>query len=1041
MKLAEFSIKHSLFVNLLSLFLLLAGVFSLLRMQREAYPSVSFDVVTVNTVYAGAPAEEVEKLATIPLEKELKRVDGIDEIRSSSLENLSAISIMLSPEVKNKAKVINDIQRAVDRVKNFPEGVEDPEVTEISMKEFPVIEVSLSGQLLEANLQEYAEALQDRLEDIKGVASVNRKGFRDEEIWIEVEPEKLKEYHLSLEEIMSALRRRNRSIPAGKLTLPQGEFSIRTTGEFKTVPEIEEVIIRANEVGNYLRVRDVGQVKRTFEEEDVINKTLGTRAINLVVVKKESGDAIDIVEDIKCIVEDFRKDVSPELKISYVDDLSFYIQRRLDVLRNNGWIGVSLVIISLLIFLNRYVAVITAFGLPIAFFTTFAVMSYLGISINLISMFGLIIVLGMLVDDGIIISENVYRYIEGGMAPREAAIVGTQEVMRPVTATILTTMAAFSPLLFMSGIIGKFIRGIPIVVILALAASLLEAFVILPSHLSDFVRVRRDKSGRVRSKKESPWFQKLLSGYTGLLRGAVKRRYLVVVCLFILLISFVFIAKNMSFILFPSTGIEFFFVRAEAPRGTPLEKTNELVKQLEVLVRELSPEELDTFVTEVGRFQENILDPYLRRDSHLTQITVYLTPPRQRKRDAFEIKEALRERAKNIEGFENIYFDMPEGGPPVGKAVAVRIRGEEYNVLEEIANQFQDFMKPVEGALDVQHDYRPGEDQIRVIVDEAKASRAYLSIGEIAATVRNAFEGGVATSIKRVKAEEEIDVIVRFPLAERKTLETFQEILIPNRFDNLIPLKEVGRVEEGKGMTVINHLDGKRVVTVSAGVDTEKITSLKLNQMVAKHFKDIESRYPGYTVRYGGEQEETQESMRSLLRAFVLAFFLIFMILATNFNSLHQPLVVMLAIPFGLIGVIIAFLLHGEPLSFMAFLGVVGLSGVVVNDSIVLVDFINKLRKKGVDRRHSIIEAGQLRLRPVTLTTLTTVLGLTPVAYGIGGGDPFLQPAALAICWGLVFATALTLIVIPCIYAVIDDLAIFLSRGRKKKREFKEEEL
>jgi multidrug efflux pump subunit AcrB len=390
--------------------------------------------------------------------------------------------------------------------------------------------------------------------------------------------------------------------------------------------------------------------------------------------------------------------------------------------------------------------------------------------------------------------------------------------------------------------------------------------------------------------------------------------------------------------------------------------------------------------------------------------------------------------AKNIRGFKHIYFDMPQAGPPVGKAVAIRIRGDNYAVLNKIAVRFRNFISHIKGALDVQDDYRPGQSQIRVIVDEAKASRAYLSLQDIAATVRDAFEGGTATSIKRVKAEKEIDVIVRFPASQRSKIKTFQEILIPNRFGNLIPLKQVARIEKSKGMTVINHLDGKRVITVSANVNSKEISSLKLNRMVAEHFKGIESRHPDYTIKYGGEQEKTQESMQSLSRAFILAFFLIFMILATNFNSLTQPLVVMLAIPFGLIGVIIAFLFQGVPFSFMAILGVVGLSGVVVNDSIVLVDFINRLRQKGVDRRHSIIEAGQLRLRPVILTTVTTVLGLASVAYGFGGRDPFLQPAALAIVWGLLFATVLTLIIIPCIYAVIDDLTLFLKRQKTENR-------
>ena len=955
MRIAEFSVKHSLLINLISVFILIAGFYTLFiyQIRREAFPEVSYDIVVVSTVYPGAPPEEVEKLVTVPLETELKGVDGIEEMISTSTTNLSNILIEISQDVKDKDKVVDDIREAVDRVRDLPREVDnDPTVTEITSGEMPVTQVALSGNLSEEELQENADALEDILEDVQGVSSVSKIGYRNKEIWVEVDPDKLKDVYLSLDEVMGALSRQNVSIPAGKL-YGSKEFSIRTTGEFYTKEDIENVIIRANEVGNWLRIKDVATVKFSFEDEDVINKSYGSRSINLTVIKRATGDAIKIVNQVKKETAKFTEQADSRLKVSYINDISYYIKRRLGVLKNNGILGLILVCSVLLLFLDKRVAILTALGLPIAFSATIALMGVIDLSINLISMFGLIIVLGMLVDDGIIIAENCSRYLENGLSPREAAIKGTQEVVKPVTATIITTIAAFGPLLFMEGMLGKFIWGIPLVVIIALSCSLFEAFVILPSHFADFVKI----GTKYKSKKDTHWFKNLVSFYTKIVNRALKWRYRVLLGLFIVLIITGFVASRMPFVLFDSDeGIEQFSIKAETPIGTSLYTTNKLISQVEKHVSQLPECELDAYTTRVGSAGDSwMFDPYGTSGSHVVQITVYVMPYTQRKRTVSQIIDDLREKFKDIEGFDKLYFDKNHGGPPVGKPISVKLRGEKYEVLEEASDKVIGFLKELKGVSDITSDYEIGRGEIKVVVNVDRAAKAFLSVSEIATSIRNAFKGGIATSIKPIKAEEEIDVLVRFPQKYRNSRDSFDKVLVPNKFGNLIPLSKVASLEEKVSLSKIQHSNGKRVITIRADVDKKNITSLKANQLLEKEFESLFSQNPGYKMEYGGEQEENVRSTKSFVKAFGLAFFLIFLILAANFNSLTQPLIVMMAIPFGLIGVIWAFIFHGYSLSFFMMMGIIGLTGIVVNDSIVLVEFINNLRRQGVQRRESIV--------------------------------------------------------------------------------------
>ncbi|HLF18561.1 MAG TPA: efflux RND transporter permease subunit [Candidatus Omnitrophota bacterium] len=1026
MNIGRFSVNNALLVNLIALFIYCWGFWAMINLRRDAFPNVSFDQVMVQAVYAGAPAEDVEKFVTIPIEKELKSVDGIKEMSSVSDEGISMINLTINPDEKDKRKVVDDIRRAVDRAQDLPEEADDPLVTEMTTEEFPIIEISLSGEQPESEKRRFAETLEDKLEDIPGVASIMRIGWRDQQFWVELNPDKLKEYHVSFNEVMDALSSRNITLPGGQLTTPSVEFNIRTTGEFRSPAEVEEVVIRANDAGNWLKVKDVGRVIDTFEDETRIAKINGKRAIAMVVLKREQADAITVTDNVKKTIEEFQAHLPTGMEITLTNDFSYYVKRRLNVLISNGIQGFIFVTIILFLFMDPVPAIATALGIPFALFATFAFMSMTGMSINLITMLGFIIVLGMLVDDGIVASENVYRYLEEGMEPMQAVVKGAQEVFKPIMGSILTTWAAFAPLMFMTDIIGKFISAIPVIVIVALAASLFEAFLVLPSHLLEWGKYRIRVKGYHKPKKVKPFVRKMQEKYEAFLRLCLKHRYGVLGGLIVIFVGALLLAAlHMKIILFTGEGIEEFYIRAEAKMGIPLKAMDELIKPVESLVASIPKADLNAYRTYLGSIEEEGgFDPNAKRGTHLGQITVFLTPMQARKRSPQEIIESIRPEFEKIEGFEKLYFFKPKEGPPVGKPVAVGIKGEEFTDLEKIAAQVKTVLEKTDGVSDIQLSYEFGKKQLRIDIDEDKAKKYYLTVEDIASTVRNAIKGGLATTIKPTKAEEEIDVLIRFPEEVRNDPKVFEKILIRNQRGSLVPFTSVARTQETEGIYQIQHLDGKRVIWVTAEVDNAKATSLSVNVALKKLMGGILAKYPGNSVKFSGEFEEQQSTARNLFVAFLLVLFLIFIILAQEFKSLAEPFIIMLTIPFGMIGVIFAFFLHGRPLSFFALLGLVGLSGIVVNSSIVLIDFINVRRKEGAGLMESIIEAGRTRLRPILMTSFTTVAGLLSVAYGWGGGDPFLKPMALAIVWGLTFATVLTLIVIPCLYAIFDDLSV-----------------
>ncbi|WP_426486833.1 efflux RND transporter permease subunit [Leptospira interrogans] len=1070
--LVEFFLSKSIFVNLLTFLVILIGGFTAVKMNREAFPNINFDIVSVVTVFPGASPSEMEKLVTKPLEEAIQEVDGIKEFRSASIENRSGIVITLDPDSKNTQKVVDDIKSAIDRVEDLPEEAEDPIVTEITTSRQPVIEINISLKSndssieAEKHLKAQAKIVEQALEDIPGVARISKRGWRDTEMQVDIDPVAMFSKYLTSQDIIFALKNRNINFPGGNIAGNQKEVILRTIGEFNSPKEIETVHVRSNEVGNSIRIDNVARVTEGLKEAEYLDKVNGKKTIALTVIKREKADAILVVDEAKKIIEEFKKNSKNEFEYAFVNDLSKYIRRRLGVLLSNAIGGLILVTASLFLFLGWRVALMTALGIPVSFGATFVIMDYLGLTLNLISMFGLIIVVGILVDDAIIICENVYRYMEEGMPAYEAALKGTREVIDPVTATVTTTVAAFAPMLFMTGIFGKFIYSIPLVVIIALLASLSEAFFILPSHLYD-INKHKFHSGEI--KEESGWFYKLkVNYYLPLLKFALKHRLQIFIYLFAMLVgSFALFAVFGRFKLFPGS-VDVFQIKLTGQTGISLQEMEKFTHALETELAKISKEEIENYVTRVGIIQKDPNDPFTKRGKHYAQVLVYMTPEENRKRGTDTIISEIREKTiwllneKSVKTLEetrkkeaekkkeeykpfnlNEYpaefsrfkgqllaldFEKLAGGPPVGKPVAIEIRGDDYDTLIRIGEEYKSVMAKVPGVTDIGDDFNEGKDEIRIKVNESLASTAGVSVFKVAQAINTAFQGTVATKIKR--ADEEVEVKVRFPEEVRKSIGSLNNIFVSNQLGKLIPVSRLINYVREPGFANINHLDGKRLLTVTANLDEIKTDTRRANAEIAKLSKGIIDKYPGYRMRFGGENKDTEESLASLGRAFLVAFIIIFMILASLFRSLIQPVIVVSSIPFSLIGVILAFVLHGEYFGFLAFLGIVGLAGVVVNDSIVLVDFANqlKLEKPGEDIDSILVETGLLRLRPVVLTTVTTVLGLLPTAYGIGGKDPFLVPMALAFGWGLAFSSFLTLVAVPVLYKTVHNVQLKINR-------------
>ncbi len=1030
----EFFLKRPLIVNLISIMIIIVGSFSVWNLQKEIFPQVEFEVILINTIYPGASAEDVEQMVTVSIERSLKSVEGIKDLHGISSEGKSIVYIEVDPdyEVQN---VFDDAQKAIDAIVDFPNDVEDPYIFNITNKQRGVISIALTGGTYN-QLADSAKNLRDVLEENKKVAKVTLGGYQVDEIRVEVNPKKLNSYELTFAEVQKALKDRNLNLAAGQIESGNGDILIRTVSEFEGIDDVKSVVVRSNTTGVMVRIKDIANVKRVPTKNSIIQRSQGKEAIFLGIFTKETADVLESVEEVRTATDDFFK-TNPykDVKFEYTDDMSFYVKRRLNILKNSGLLGLLLVFTSLLLFLNFQTSVVTSLGAPIAFMAAFIFMSYYDISLNMISMFSLILVLGMLVDDAIIVAEQFYQKIEKGMEPYRAAKEASLETIKPVTATIATTIIAFGALFFMGGIMGKFIWPVPAVVIICLLASLFECFFILPSHLAEFVKSggqnRKFSLLKLINKKRPDglrWYDGWIKFYGKSLKFFLKHPFKVWLTFLLFFVFSIYIATTMRIELFPGDDVRIVYLQLKGENGIPLSVTDQATKKVEkIVLNYLKKEEYEqvraTVGSLVGMHEQKI-------GSHYASLIMYLTPPDDRERSTDQILSDLSSMVKKEVPNFTVTLKRIQGGPPKGNPLEVELVGKHLDSLKVAAAEILKVVSVEPGVTSSEIDFEDGKQQIVIDILEGEAKRLGLSTSTIALELRRILSGDEITKIREV--DEDIKIRMYLDSESIKNENIFSEIYILNDQRRRIPLSKVIKIEKKPGAFVIRRLNHKRIISVIGTIDKEKTTPLKISNLLRPKVKKIINGYPDVTFKFGGERGDLVDSMSGLLKSAIIALFCIFLVLVLMFNSLAQPIVVMMAIPLGMMGVIWIFKLRSIPLGFMALMGVVALIGVVVNDSIVMVSFINKKRDELGSVVEAIYQASVARFRPIILTTLTTVAGLMPLAET--KSDPFIRPMALSFAWGLLIATVVTLVFIPCNYLLYVKASVYF---RKKIKLFK----
>jgi multidrug efflux pump subunit AcrB len=1015
-------------INLLLVIVLLAGVLSWYAMPQEMFPVVEMDKVSIRTIFEGASPEEVERQVTLPIEQELDGLADIDVISSTSNEGLSSILIELKSGT-DMDDFMRKVRTALDQVDDLPQEAEEPELARLETR-FPVISVSLFGAIARGELYDIAEGIEDELLQLPGVASVGVAGDREWEIWVVVDPQVLAARRVSLNQIALALQENLRDLPGGTLKSSGGDIRLRGMGVPPDPERMAAIVLRSNDNGGQLRLGDLARVDLRLEEALTLGRFNGKPSVNLTINKVGQASTIEVARLVRDFVTKRQQSMPAGVRLGLFSDLSVYVKNRLETVKSSGAVGLTLVLLSLYLMLNFRVAFITALGIPVSFLVAVITLYMLGYSINMVSLFAFLIALGLIVDDAIIVNENIYRHLEMGEKPHGAALLGTKEVYWPVVASTTTTIAAFMPMFAIGGTMGAFISVIPVVVSASLAGSLLEAFGVLPSHAKEFLRTARQrKAGRI------DW-SALNRRYTGLLRKSLDYRYPVaMLSVGVLVIAVTFAATRIPFLLFGHVDVGQFFVNVEAPSTYSIEDASRLAEKLErTLMESLSEDELDTLLTNVGvmfidfhriklgsRYIQLIVD--LKKQKPEGFIERWISPlvslkfswEGTRERDSKAVINEVRERLQQIPGIQRLSILRPQGGP-AGADVEVGLVGESVDRLSAQAEDIRAFIARMPGVSDARQDMDAGKLEYRYELNE-RGRRLGLTQSDLADAVRTGFLGLKLAYVSW--RDKRIPVRLIYDDELRHDAGALNRLPITLDDGRTVYLGDVAEIREARGFNSINRRNLDRLATITAEVDANIVTPNEVLERVKQEFETLPE---GQRLIFLGEKKKAEESMAGMQRAMVIALAIIFFILAALFKSLLDPLVVMFAIPFGAIGVIIGHVLFGYHLQFLSLIGFLALTGIVVNDSLILIDFAKRLRREGWERKDALVEAGRVRIRPILLTSATTFLGISPLIFFATGQTAFLSPMAVSLGFGLLFATLLILLALPCFYLIADDL-------------------
>lgn len=1017
MDIGKFSVKNPVFVTMVMIALVIGGLIAFSRMPMELNPQINFNWVFITVVYPGAAPSETEALIVDPIEAEIQDVDDIDEIQSNAGEGFGFILVQFEDISDSEFRErMNDLKAEVDKV-TLPDEAEDPVFESFGSSDFlPIITINMAYTIPEDNAQAIAEDFEDDLNDIPGVGKVQVSGLAKREIWIEMNPEKMNSYGVTFEQVVMALKMRNLNVPGGTISFGKSEYLIRSLGEYQSVDEIANTVVRTSPRGDFIKIKDVAKVNDTREEMPILSRMNGKTSITFSMSKNSDANSIDVIDRIKALVREYEQRIPDGVTLSESNDNSVYIMRVINILGGNALFGMALVIVLLYFFMGKWNAILAAIGIPLSFLITFIFMYMNGSTLNGNTLFALVMVVGIIVDDAIVILENCHRYRMMGYSAHDAAISGTNEVIAPVFSSIITNIAAFIPLMLLPGLMGKFMRLIPIVYTLALLASMLEAFFLLPSHYADWTR-----KSRAHLRGEPKLLKWLRPAYGRLLVKTLRRRYIILPLLVVILF--------ISFALIPLIGVEMFAeedfdqfrVLIKMPEGTSLQESDRIVRKFEAVAEEMPKSAVQDYIVNVGLMQGN---NEWKTSKSVAQILFQLYPIEERDLSTPELIAMMREKIKHISGPTFVQFEMMSGGPPVGKSIAVKVQGRYLEDIKKASLALQDSLRGMKGAYDIGDDYPPGKQEIRIAVDEEKAALQGFTAQYVAMNVRYAFDGADATELR--EGDEEIDVIVKYDVKNRSSINDVLNLRLTNPLGQTVPLSDIVKFEIRQGYDQINRFDQKRTIMVTGEIDKEQISLDQINNQLAQIFPKMEKQFPGVSFEIGGQFEEFMNVFQDISALFAIGILLIFLILATQFKSYIQPLIIMTTVPFSFIGAMLGLIISGNPFSIVSLFGFTALAGIVVNDAIVMINFINKYRgESGLTKFRiwrSIIDSGMLRLRPIILTSITTIGGLMPMAFGIGGMSQMWSPLANVIVWGLLISTMLTLFVIPSFVAIVDDM-------------------
>jgi len=1030
MILSEFGIKRPVTVLMIFIGITVIGIVALFNINIDLFPDMSYPIVAIMTDYPGVGPAEVESMVSKPYESAISMVRDVKDVYSTSKEGSSMVMAYFNWGTDIDAAAI-DVREKIDLVKgHLPEGVENPVIVKFDPSLMPIMVVGISSTRGLAELKQYAEDnFKDKIARIPGVAAAEIQGGLTREIHVDIDRNRMEAVGLSFEQVGMALMASNLNLPGGHLKAGTLDFLIRIPGEFKSVDEVAGTVV-GNRGGVPIFLRDIARVEDSFAEVDTESKLNGQRSVIMIIQKQSGTNSVLVSNKIREKLDDIKKTAPADIKLNIAFDTADFIRGSIKSLQREALLGGLLAIVIILLFLRNWSStLIISIAIPFSLVATFVLMYFRSMTLNIITLGGLALGVGRLVDDSIVVLENITRHCSGREGCREAALAGSGQVAMAVLAATITTIVVFLPVAFVSGIAGVLFRPMAYTVSFALIASYFVSMMLIPLLSSRFLRIERRKDPsrapdwfHRRLYQIGGWIDRLDVQYQGVVGWAVRhKRQVIAITAAVTLTTFALVPLGLldtEFI--PESDEGRFEVQLTMPVGTSFASTGGVVQQIEGIIKNDVPEALVVY-SQYGE-GEGMRKAIGNAGPNYAEITVKLPPISQRHRDVKQIVEAIRPK---IERIPDAKFVIQTGGllsmmMSLGSSgsVAVDIQGYDLEASKRLAEQVRGIMEAVPGTRDVTVSRKEGMRELRIIVDRDKAGALGLSVYQVASAVETAFKGRTATRFRDSKLGKEYDVVVRLQKADRAKLSDLSRVSIMSPMGQPVALSNIARVEKAYGPVDIGRKNRQRIVTVSCA---------NVGRAVGAINQDIEAKLgkldipEGFTVELSGSYKDQQESFKTLMYATLLAILLVYMVLAAQFESLRDPFVIMFSVPLGIVGVIWGLFLTGINFSVIAFIGVIMLVGIVVSNAILLVDYANVLRRQGMELYQAVVTAGRTRLRPILMTTLTTVFGMVPMALGIGESSETYKPLAIAVISGLLVSTVLTLVFVPTLYVIFEE--------------------